>query len=77
MESARRFYDWALSADAQALGARAQSYQVPSNRNAPTPPQAPRLSDIKLIDYDFPKFGSSDERRRLLTRFDAEIKIAN
>jgi iron(III) transport system substrate-binding protein len=77
MESARRFYDWALSAEAQALGARAQSYQVPSNRNAPTPPQAPKLSEIKLINYDFAKFGSSDERKRLLQRFDAEIKIAN
>lgn len=77
MESARRFYDWALSPEAQALGAKAQSYQVPSNRNAPTPPQAPRLSDIKLINYDFQKFGSSEERKRLLTRFDAEIKISN
>jgi iron(III) transport system substrate-binding protein len=77
MESARKFYDWALSAEAQALGAKAQSYQVPSNRNAPTPPQAPRLSDVKLINYDFQKFGSSDERKRLLTRFDAEIKISN
>ena len=77
MDSARKFYDWALSAEAQALGAKAQSYQVPSNRNAPTPPQAPRLSDVKLINYDFQKFGSSDERKRLLTRFDAEIKISN
>ena len=77
MESARKFYDWALSAEAQALGAKAQSYQVPSNRDAPTPPQAPRLSDVKLINYDFQKFGSSDERKRLLTRFDAEIKISN
>ena len=77
MESARKFYDWALSPEAQALGAKAQSYQVPSNRNAPTPPQAPRLSDVKLINYDFQKFGSSDERKRLLTRFDAEIKISN
>jgi iron(III) transport system substrate-binding protein len=77
MESARKFYDWALSPEAQALGAKAQSYQVPSNRNAPTPPQAPRLSDIKLINYDFQKFGSSEERKRLLTRFDAEIKISN
>jgi len=77
MDSARKFYDWALSAEAQALGAKAQSYQVPSNRDAPTPPQAPRLSDVKLINYDFQKFGSSDERKRLLTRFDAEIKISN
>ncbi len=77
LDSAKKFYDWALSAEAQALGAKAQSYQVPSNKAAPTPPQAPKLSDVKLIDYDFQKYGSSDERRRLLTKWDAEIKVSN
>lgn len=76
-ENAKKFYDWALSADAQALGAKAQSYQVPSNKAAPTPPQAPKLSDVKLINYDFQKFGSSDERKRLLSKWDAEIKVTN
>ena len=45
---------------------QAQAYQVPSNKSAPTPPEAPKLSEIKLIDYDFAKYGSSDERKRLL-----------
>jgi iron(III) transport system substrate-binding protein len=76
-DNAKKFYDWALSPEAQALGARAQSFQVPSNKAAPTPPQAPKLSDIKLINYDFQKFGSSEERKRLLSKFDAEIKISN
>jgi len=77
LDSAKKFYDWALTANAQALGAKAQSYQVPSNKNAPTPPQAPKMSEIKLINYDFQKFGSAEERKRLLSRFDAEIKISN
>ena len=77
LDSAKKFYDWALTPAAQALGAKAESYQVPSNKNTPTPPQAPKLSEIKLINYDFQKFGSADERKRLLTRFDAEIKISN
>jgi iron(III) transport system substrate-binding protein len=77
LDSAKKFYDWALSPEAQALGAQAQSYQVPSNRGAATPPQAPKLSDVKLINYDFPKYGSSDERKRLLTKWDAEIKVSN
>ena len=76
-ESAKKFYDWALSPEAQALGAKAESYQMPSNKATPTPPQAPKLSEIKLINYDFQKFGSSEERKRLLTKFDAEIKINN
>ena len=72
-EAARIWYDWALSPAAQALGAQAASYQVPSNRAAPTPPEAPRLEDVKLIDYDFATFGDAETRRRLLARWDAEI----
>jgi len=75
LESAKKWYDWALSAEAQVLGAQAQSYQNPSNRAAPIPPQAPKMDAIKLIDYDFKKYGSSDERKRLLSKWDAEIKV--
>jgi iron(III) transport system substrate-binding protein len=73
-ENAKKFYDWALTPEAQKLGAEAKSYQVPSNKNTPVPPQAPKLSDIKLINFDFAKYGSSDERRRLLGKWDAEVK---
>ncbi len=76
MANAQRFYDWALSAEAQAIGAQAKAFQVPSNRNAPTPPEAPKLADIKLIDYDFAKYGSSAERTRLLAKWDAEVRNA-
>jgi iron(III) transport system substrate-binding protein len=72
-ENARLWYDWALSAEAQELGVEANSFQVPSNRNAATPPEAPDLDDIRLIDYDFALYGSSEERTRLLERWDAEI----
>ena len=73
-EAARKWYDWALSPEAQAIGATAKSYQVPSNRRSPVPPQAPKLAEIKLIDYDFAKYGGSAERKRLLARWDAEVK---
>ena len=72
-DNAKIFYDWVLTAPAQELGPQGNSYQVPSNRSAATPPQAPDLGSIKLIDYDFAKFGSSEERTRLLARWDAEI----
>lgn len=72
-ESAKVWYDWALSPAAQEIGATANSYQVPSNAKAKTPPEAPRLADIKLIDYDFAEYGSSETRSRLLARWDAEI----
>lgn len=74
MESAKKFYDWALTADAQKLGAGAKSYQVPSNKSTPIPPQAPKLTDIKLINFDFAKYGSSEERKRLLSKWDNEVK---
>lgn len=72
-DSAKMFYDWALTAKAQELGAAAKNFQVPSNSSAVTPPQAPKLEEIKLIDYDFAKYGSSEVRTALLKRWDAEI----
>jgi iron(III) transport system substrate-binding protein len=74
LDSAKRFYDWALTAEAQKLGAETKSFQVPSNKNTPVPPEAPKLADIKLINFDFAKYGSSAERRRLLSKWDAEVK---
>jgi iron(III) transport system substrate-binding protein len=74
LDAAKKFYDWALSARAQDLGAQAESFQVPSNKSAATPPQAPKLTEIKLIDYDFAKYGSSPERKRLLDKWSKEVK---
>jgi iron(III) transport system substrate-binding protein len=74
LANARKWYDWALSPEAQAIGSNLKiSYQVPSNKKSPIPPQAPKLSEIKLIDYDFAKYGSSAERSRLLKRWDDEV----
>jgi iron(III) transport system substrate-binding protein len=74
LDNAKKWYDWALTPPAQAVGAATKSYQVPSNKSTPVPPQAPNLSEIKLINYDFAKYGSSDERKRLLAKWDAEVK---
>jgi len=71
---AKKWYDWALTPAAQELGARAKAYQVPSNKSSKTPKEAPDLGAIKLINYDFGKYGSSAERTRLLTKWDKEVK---
>jgi len=74
LENAKKWYDWALSPDGQAVGAANKvSYQVPSNKSAMVPPQAPKLSELKLINYDFAKYGSSAERTRLLKKWDDEV----
>jgi iron(III) transport system substrate-binding protein len=72
-DEAKKFYDWALTADVQSRAQTVKSFQLPSNKNATQSPLAPDLSTIKLIDYDFAKFGSSEERKRLLKRWDDEV----
>ncbi|MCC6868127.1 MAG: ABC transporter substrate-binding protein [Burkholderiales bacterium] len=74
MANAKKWYDWALSAEAQNIGPGLKvSFQVPSNKNASAPPGSPNLSEIKLINYDFVKYGSSAERTRLLSKWDKEV----
>ena len=72
-ENAKKFYDWALTADVQTRSLEVKAFQVMSNTSATSSPQAPDLSSIKLIDYDFKKYGSSDERKRLLKKWDDEV----
>ena len=74
LDSAKKFVDWALTAEAQELGAKVQQFETPANKNAGVPPEAPKLEDIKLIDYDFKKYGSSAERKRLLAKWDNDVK---
>jgi iron(III) transport system substrate-binding protein len=73
MENAKKFYDFALKADVQMMAEQAKAYQVPSNSKASPPPGAPNLDELKLIDYDFKKYGSSEERTRLLKKWDDEV----
>ena len=74
-ESARKFYDWALTAHVQTLALKVNAFQVMSNKFAHSSPSAPDLKSIKLIDYDFKKYGSSVERKRLLKKWDDEVSV--
>lgn len=73
LAEAKRFYDFALRADTQTAAVDAKAYQIPSNRAATVPPQAPNLADIKLINYDSAKYGSPQVRTHLLQRWTTEI----
>jgi len=75
-EAARRLVDFALSAEGQKVGLEVKEFAIPTNRSVPLPPQVPKLSEIKVISYDFAKYGSSAERRRLLERWEKEINAA-
>jgi iron(III) transport system substrate-binding protein len=75
LESAKKFVDFALTADVQSRSGEVKSYQVPSNKNAISPPEAPDISSIKLIDYNHALYGSKVERTRLLKKWDSDVKV--
>ncbi len=63
--NARKFYDWALGPEAQKLGyTRGGQLQMPSKRHPAAAGRAD-LSKIKLVEYNFVKYGQAAERRRL------------
>jgi len=75
LKEAQAWYEWALTKEAQEIGPQAKvSFQVPANKDARTAPEAPDFSRIKFIKYDFDKFGSSETRKRLLSRWTNEVK---
>lgn len=73
LENAKIWYDWALTAEVQSHMKDAKSFQLPSNKNAEVPKEAPKFEDIKLIDYDFKVYGDPEKRKALLSRWDSEI----
>ena len=73
LDHAKKFYEWALTAAAQEMGAAARQYQVPSNKAAKVDPRVPDFKKIKFIDYDYAKYGASAERRRLISRWEKEV----
>jgi iron(III) transport system substrate-binding protein len=75
-DAARKFVDWALTVDAQKIGLDLKEYAIPTNRSVPLPALVPDLKDVKLIDYDFAKYGASDMRKHLLARWEKEIGAA-
>ena len=73
LAQARRFYDWYLTPAAMDIGPRVNQFHVPAHPGAAPHPRIPDLSRIRLIDYDFAKFGEPEMRRRILSRWDREI----
>jgi iron(III) transport system substrate-binding protein len=73
LDNAKRFVDWALTVDAQKIGLAVKEYAIPTNRYVPLPAMVPSLTEFKVINYDFAKYGSSETRKRLLERWEKEI----
>jgi iron(III) transport system substrate-binding protein len=72
-DAAIAFIEWALTPEAQAIAATTNSFQIQSNMNTPTAPEAPDLDAINLVDYDFEYFGTPSVRDQLVGRWTNEI----
>ena len=72
-DAARRYYDWLMSPAGQGVGARANSLQVPANKTFKPDPRVPLIDNVRLIRYDFEKFGKAAERKRLIERWEREV----
>lgn len=73
LEQAKKFYEWALTPQAQTFGAAAKQYQLPSNKATTVDPNVPDFKKIKMINYDYAKYGASAERRRLIARWEKDV----
>lgn len=69
--AAKKYIDWAISAEAQNIGQTVGAYQVLTNPDAKTNKKMAKLSDINLIDYDF--VASAKAKAGLTARFDEEV----
>jgi iron(III) transport system substrate-binding protein len=73
LEQAKKFYEWALTPAAQTFGAASKQYQLPSNKATPVDPNVPDFKTIRMINYDYAKYGASAERRRLIARWEKDV----
>ena len=76
MDNAKLFVDWALSKEGQeSAWKQGESLQILTNTTAEQAPNTPDPAQLKLIDYDFAKYGSSDERKRLIDKWVETVKM--
>jgi len=71
--NAKRYYDWLMRPAGQSMGGKADSLQSPANKTFKPDPRIPAMDSVRLIKYDFEKYGKSAERRRLLKRWNKEV----
>lgn len=72
--NAKRYYDFLMSPAGQSAGARGESFQMPANKTFKPDPRIPSMDGVRLIKYDFEKYGKAAERKRLLERWSKEVE---
>jgi iron(III) transport system substrate-binding protein len=72
-ESALRLIDWALEPENQKLGPQNGEVSIQSHSRTPIDPDVPRFEDVKLIAYDFGKYGTPAVRDGLIKRWTEQV----
>jgi len=75
LDEAKRFVDWALTAEAQSMINLGGFYVTPSVKGTKISEHSFDVSSFPIIDFDLKLYGSSEKRKQLLTRWDKEIGI--
>lgn len=73
MQAAKQWFDWALTAEAQALGPKYKAYQAPTVQGVQL--SHPELLQVNLIDYDFEWAGGN--KKAFVDKFTNEIAAAD
>ena len=73
-QAARRLYEWALTPQAQQFAFAARGFQVPSNKATPLDPRVPDIGKLKLINYDYARYGQPAERARIIKAWDEKLR---
>jgi iron(III) transport system substrate-binding protein len=70
---AKKYYDWLMSPVGQGTGAKANSLQNPANKTFKQDAKIPTMEGVKLVNYDFKKYGASAERKRIIEKWEKEV----
>ena len=73
LDAAQKWYDWALTPEAQALGPKYKAYQAPTVGGVDL--AYPELLEVNLIDYDFQS--ARENKKDFVDRFSNEIQGAD
>lgn len=73
LDNAKKLYEWALTPGAQQFGVASKQFQLPSNKSTPPDPRIPDFKKIKLIDYDYAKYGQAAVRRQLILNWERKV----
>lgn len=77
LDNAKLFVDWALSKEGQETAwKKGESLQILTNTTAEQSPTAFDPTKLNLIKYDFEKYGSNEERTKLINKWVKEIKLS-